>query len=128
MFFLKKKNSGNISKDHENDVFVCLPTKTCFVGNLDTERPVRIECEFKGDIVTSKRLVITEKAKVEGNIKCGSALISGDVRGDIVAHDSLVLNKPAHICGNILTRKIHIEPGVFVEGRYKMIEDNEGDS
>lgn len=126
MFFSKKKNSDNISKGHENDVFVCLPTRTIFVGSLETERPVRVECEFKGDIVTSRRIVVTDKAKVEGNIECESALISGEVKGDIVAHDNLVLNKPAHIRGNILTRKIHIEQGVFVEGMYKIMEDNEG--
>ena len=128
MLFLKKKNSDNISKDRESDTFVCLPTRTTFVGNLETARPVRIECEFKGDIVTSRRIVLTNSAKVEGNITCESALISGEVKGDIVAHDNLVLNKPAHIRGNILTRKIHIEQGVFVEGMYKIIEDNKGGS
>lgn len=123
MIFSKKKNSDNISKDHENDAFVCLPTRTIFVGNLETERPVRIECDFKGDIVTARRIVVTETAKIEGNIKCESALISGEVKGDIVAYDNLVLNKPAHIRGNIQTREIHIEQGVFVEGMYKIIED-----
>ncbi len=124
MLFLKKKNSEDTSNDRENNVFVCLPTRTAFVGNMKTERSVRIECEFKGDIVTSKRIVVTEKAKVEGNIKCESALISGEIKGDIVAYDSLVLSKPAHIRGNILTRKIHVEQGVFVEGLYKIMEDS----
>lgn len=119
-----KKNLDKISKKLENDIFVCLPTKTSFVGDLETERAVRIECDFKGDIVTARRLVVTETAKVEGNIKCESALILGEVKGDIVAKESLVLNKPAHIRGNILTKKIHSEPGVFVEGMYKIMEDN----
>lgn len=124
MFFGKKKRLiKNDSDDTQDNVFVCLPSKTLLVGNLKTDRSIRLECDFKGDIVTAGRVVVASEARIEGNIKCASAFISGQVRGNIFALESLTLKKPAHIKGNILTREIYIEPGVIVDGVYKIMED-----
>lgn len=121
-----KKNNlikNQLADSQQNNVFVSFPTKTVFVGNLKSERPIRLECDFKGDIVTTERVVIAKEARIEGNIKCASALISGQVKGNIFALESLSLKTPAHIRGNILTREIDIEPGVIVDGIYKIMDD-----
>lgn len=123
MFFSKKKKENEIDGAEELGAFINLPTKTVFVGNMQSERSVRLECTYKGDVVTTGRVVVSKDAHIEGNIKCSSALISGKVRGNIVALDTLNLRVPAHIKGNILTKKIYIEPGVVIDGMYKIIEE-----
>ncbi len=123
MFFIKKKKGNEIDGTEELGAFINLPTKTVVAGNIQTERSVRIECAYKGDIVTTGRVVVSKDARIEGNIKCSSALISGNVKGNIVALEILTLKMPAHIKGNILTKKIYIEPGVIIDGMYKIMEE-----
>ena len=95
MFFIKKKKGNEIDGTEELGAFINLPTKTVVAGNIQTERSVRIECAYKGDIVTTGRVVVSKDARIEGNIKCSSALISGNVKGNIVALEILTLKMPA---------------------------------
>ncbi len=123
MFFRKRKKDRNESDEEvQVDAFINLPTKTTITGDLRAERAVRIDCDFKGNVITTERVVISKEGQVEGNVKCSSALISGRVKGNIVALESL-LKVPAHIKGNILTKNIYIEPGVVIDGVYKIIEE-----
>ena len=108
MFFIKKKKGNEIDGTEELGAFINLPTKTVVAGNIQTERSVRIECAYKGDIVTTGRVVVSKDARIEGNI---------------VALEILTLKMPAHIKGNILTKKIYIEPGVIIDGMYKIMEE-----
>lgn len=124
MFFRKRKKDRNESDEEvQVDAFINLPTKTTITGDLRAERAVRIDCDFKGNVITTERVVISKEGQVEGNVKCSSALISGRVKGNIVALESLTLKVPAHIKGNILTKNIYIEPGVVIDGVYKIIEE-----
>lgn len=124
MFFRKRKKDRNESDEEvQVDAFINLPTKTTITGDLRAERAVRIDCDFKGNVITTERVVISKEGQVEGYVKCSSALISGRVKGNIVALESLTLKVPAHIKGNILTKNIYIEPGVVIDGVYKIIEE-----
>ena len=124
MFFRKRKKDRNESDEEvQVDAFINLPTKTTITGDLRAERAVRIDCDFKGNVITTERVVISKEGQVEGNVECSSALISGRVKGNIVALESLTLKVPAHIKGNILTKNIYIEPGVVIDGVYKIIEE-----
>lgn len=124
MFFRKRKKDRNESDEEvQVDAFINLPTKTTITGDLRAERAVRIDCDFKGNVITTERVVISKEGQVEGNVKCSSALISGRVKGNIEALESLTLKVPAHIKGNILTKNIYIEPGVVIDGVYKIIEE-----
>lgn len=124
MFFKKLKEARFFEEKEREDTFINLPTKTFVVGELRTERPVRVDCDFKGNIITTGRVVVSGEARIEGNIKCASALIAGRLKGNIVALDTLTLKVPAHIKGNILTKYIYIEPGVIIDGVYKIMEES----
>ena len=124
MFFRKRKKDRNESDEEvQVDAFINLPTKTTITGDLRAESAVRIDCDFKGIVISTERVVISKEGQIEGNVKCSSALISGRVKGNIVALESLTLKVPAHIKGNILTKNIYIEPGVVIDGVYKIIEE-----
>ena len=123
MFFSKKIKQDVEDYPDEVNAFINLPTKTVINGSIQTERCIRVECDFKGDIITTERIVVAQGARIEGNIKCGTALIFGQIKGNIVALEFLALKAPAHIKGNILTKKINIEPGVVVDGIYKIMEN-----
>ncbi len=123
MFFRRKNKKKDESDEEQVHTFINLPTETTINGNLRTERAIRLDCEFKGDIVTTKRIVVSKEGSIEGNIKCSSALIAGRIKGNIAALETLTLKVPAHIKGNILTKNIYIEPGVVIDGIYKIMEN-----
>lgn len=60
MFFSKKKKENEIDGAEELCAFINLPTKTVFVGNMQSERSVRLECTYKGDVVTTGRVVVSK--------------------------------------------------------------------
>ena len=120
MFFRKRKKDRNESDEEvQVDAFINLPTKTTITGDLRAERAVRIDCDFKGNVITTERVVISKEGQIEGNVKCSSALISGRVKGNIVALESLTLKVPAHIKGNILI----VTHGGVINVVYKIIEE-----
>lgn len=125
MFFSKKEKKGTPVEGIINSL-VSLPCGTMVAGDIQTKCNIRIEGDVKGKIMTSGRLVISDSGRVDGNIKCSSALISGYVKGNIVSEGLVVLKVPAKIMGNILATDINIEPGVVVNGLYRIIESGIG--
>lgn len=104
----------------------CLSEGSVLVGDFMTGSNIRVECDVKGKIVTSGRLVISERAHIDGNVKCGSALVLGLVKGNIVSSGVVSLKLPAKVQGNILAADIHIEKGVVVSGMYKIARSSDG--
>ena len=64
MFFRKKKKVRYESDEEvQVDAFINLPTKTTITGDLRAERAVRVDCDFKGNIVTTERVVISRSCR-----------------------------------------------------------------
>ena len=52
---------------------------------------VRIDGDIDGDLDTDGAVIISEKAKIKGNLKAKSAIIGGIVLGDISAREGVKL-------------------------------------
>ena len=128
MLFRKKKKKEN----DQNDTFrqdaittlLNLPHGTVIVGDIQTEGNVRVECDIRGKILAGGRVVLSEKARMEGHIKCTSALIMGQINGNIIATGEVRLNIPAKVRGNIMAGDIYMEKGVVIDGKYKIVNNN----
>ena len=101
---------------------VSLIKGTTLYGDIMTENNIRVECDVKGRILTSGRIVVSDQARVDGNIQCGSALVMGLVKGNIVSSGEVSLKMPAKVLGNILASNIDIEKGVVISGMYKILD------
>lgn len=89
-------------------------------GKLRFEGAVKIDGTFTGSITTSDLLIIGEHAKIEADINCGSAVVSGEVAGNITAGDSIELKRGAHVKGDIATPALAIDKGAVFDGVSKM--------
>jgi cytoskeletal protein CcmA (bactofilin family) len=91
-----------------------------FEGKLCFQGTVRIGGSFRGEIFTPDTLVISEGARVHGEIEAGVVIISGEVNGTVRAKHRVEIHRPAIFRGDILTPSLSVDEGVIFEGSSKM--------
>jgi cytoskeletal protein CcmA (bactofilin family) len=89
-------------------------------GNIKTNGDLRIDGFIKGTIVATGKVVVGSTGRVEGEISCQNADISGDVKAHIKVTELLSLKASATVSGDIFTNKLAIEPGAVFTGACKM--------
>ncbi len=94
-------------------------------GNLISQSDIRIDGVFEGDMVTSGKLVLGDKAIMRGNVICSSADIWGTVEGELCAKESITFKSSASFTGNLKTNKICIEMGAAFSGNCQIITEEE---
>jgi len=115
MFAEKKKNNNELSK-LPNHIGVTTKIK----GDITSQEDFRIDGKFEGNLTTTAKIVLGEKGKLDGNIKCGNAEILGRVSGDFVVENLLSLKSTAVIDGSVITGKLAIEPGAVFNATCQM--------
>lgn len=89
-------------------------------GDINSNGDVRIDGLLKGNISISGKLVVGPSGKIEGNIQCQNADVSGEIHGKLNIADMLTLKASAKIEGDIITGKIAIEPNATFTGTCNM--------
>ena len=64
-------------------------------------------------------LVVSEQARVDGEIEVSHVVINGTVNGPVVAKDYLELQPKARIVGDVSYRTLEMHLGAVVQGRLK---------
>lgn len=85
-------------------------------GKLTFSETVRIDGSFKGEIDATGSMVVGDGGYVEGNIKVGSAIVTGEIKGVLEASVRVELRAPAKMFGDIKTPNLIIGDGVVFEG------------
>ena len=115
MLGLGNKNSGT-----EGSAINLIGSGTQIKGDIDSSGDFRIDGTLIGNISLKGRLVIGSHGKIEGNVTCQNADISGEIKGKINVGEILALKNTAKILGDIATGKISIEPGAIFTGTCNM--------
>lgn len=99
-------------------------------GKIQASGDIRIDGTLIGSLVSAGKVVIGSTGKLEGDISCLNADISGKVTATMQITELLTLQSSAVLTGNIVTGKLAIEPGALFSGECKMSnQDNtEGSS
>jgi cytoskeletal protein CcmA (bactofilin family) len=97
-----------------------ISSTTDVTGDIKTESDIRIDGTLIGNMITKGRLIIGPNGKIEGEIRCKSAEIEGEIKGKIVVDELLSLKATALFSGDITTAQIMIEPGAIFSGNCKM--------
>lgn len=95
---------------------------TVVKGDIFTEGNIKIDGQLIGTLETKGRVVVGEKGKIEGEIKCNNAQISGTMQGKIICTELLSLKSTVLFIGDIVTSKLAIEPGAKFSGTCSMPE------
>lgn len=91
-----------------------------FVGGL------RIDGTVNGNVATvngeSGTLVVSEHARVDGEIRVSHVVVNGAVNGPVVAGDFLELQAKAKVTGDLEYRSLEMHTGAVVQGRLRHVE------
>lgn len=97
--------------------------ETQIVGDIKVSGVLRLDGDVDGNVASNACIMIGEKARINGNIKADSVISRGIVKGDILAEKEVSLYSSAVVIGDVLTKKINIQEGVFIEGYCFAIDD-----
>jgi cytoskeletal protein CcmA (bactofilin family) len=106
-------------KKNDDQINAFLGKDTEFEGKLSFTGAVRMDCRFKGEILSGGTLIVGESAVIESDVRVSHMVISGEVRGNIEA-DRVEIRAPGKVIGNIRSPVLVIEEGVIFDGSCQM--------
>ena len=116
--------SKEVSVQQVNDI--CrISHSTVLTGDMISSSDIRIDGKFTGKICTKGKLVVGEKAFVEGVIVCNSADVWGEVKGEIFVENTLSLKAKSVYTGAVKSSKVGIEIGAIFNGTCNIITGEE---
>ena len=96
-------------------------TGTSLVGDVSFTGGLRVDGEIKGNVRgvdgQPATLVISEHARVEGEISVSHLVVNGTVIGSVHSSDFLELQTRARVTGDVEYSTIEIHLGAIVQGR-----------
>ena len=111
---------GNKNANAEASAINLIGLGTKIIGDIISAGDVRIDGSLNGNIKLNGRLVVGPNGKIEGNVICQNADISGEVKGTVEVVEMLALKATAKILGDMVTGKLSIEPGAVFTGSCNM--------
>jgi cytoskeletal protein CcmA (bactofilin family) len=90
-------------------------------GNVTFSGGLRVDGEIKGSVIADpskpSTLVLSEQARVEGEIKVTHLVVNGTVVGPVHVAEYLELQSKAKVTGDVHYRTLEIQLGAIVEGK-----------
>ena len=96
--------------------------QTRFKGNVKTNKPIRIDGVFEGDIDSTNLVLITEGGRVKGNIKCSELQLKGSGEGTANCTELMQFASTGSFAGDITVGSLITVPGAFFNGSCRMIK------
>lgn len=93
---------------------------TIITGEIKSKGDIRIDGTIEGAVQSEAKLVVGPSGKIDGDVQCKSADVSGKVYGRLVVDDLLFLKSSALIEGDIIAKKLVVEAGAQFNGTCNM--------
>jgi len=94
---------------------------TVVSGDVTFTGGLRIDGRVQGNVVAANgepsTLVISEQAKIDGEIRVSHMVINGTVNGPLAANDYLELQPKARIVGDVTYKTLEMHVGAVIQGR-----------
>ncbi len=110
-----KKNI--IEADHASNRILA---STTIEGEIKSNGDIRIDGKITGHVNITGKLVVGEKGRIEGEVRCGHANIFGRIKGKMEVSELLTLQATGKINGDVITNKLSVEPGAEFTGSCTM--------
>lgn len=98
---------------------------TVLHGNIGFAEGVRIDGEVHGNVVATtdaSLIVISENARVHGEVKAAHVIINGEVKGPVHSTDLLELQPKARITGNVRYEVLEMHQGALIDGELRPLK------
>lgn len=112
----------------KNTIDSLIGLSTTIEGNLYFKGGLRIDGVVKGNVIAdsddSSMLVISEHAKIEGEVRVAYLVINGEITGPVHSTELLELQPKARITGDVFYKALEMHGGAVVSG--KLTHDKDG--
>jgi len=99
---------------------------TVVSGDVTFTGGLRIDGRVHGNVVAANgepsTLVLSEQAKVDGEIRVSHMVINGTVNGPLIANDYLELQPKARVVGDVTYKTLEMHVGAVIQGRLNHAE------
>jgi cytoskeletal protein CcmA (bactofilin family) len=96
---------------------------TVIVGNINFSGGLRIDGVVQGNIKASESshsmLVVSEQAKIEGEVQAAHLVVNGTINGPVYATQLIELQPKARVKGDVIYNAIEMHHGATVAGNLK---------
>lgn len=106
---------------------------TVIEGDVVFSGGLRIDGQVKGNVVasadtgtTNSTLVVSESARIQGEIRAAHVVINGAVDGPIYVSEFLELQPKARVAGDVYYKSIEIHLGATLDGRMEHVGTDAG--
>jgi cytoskeletal protein CcmA (bactofilin family) len=94
---------------------------TSIEGNVHFKGGLRIDGHVKGNVIADadedSMLVISEHAKVEGEVRVAHLVVNGEIVGPVHSTELLELQPKARITGDVYYKALEMHGGALVSGK-----------
>jgi cytoskeletal protein CcmA (bactofilin family) len=118
MFKRKRKSVGR------NGLTAFIDEGSEIEGRYTFSGTVMLNGRFTGEISTTDTLIIGDKGVMNGDVRAGQVLISGQVVGNVFAAERVELQRTARVFGDVEAPVVVVEEGVLFEGHCRMTKAN----
>jgi cytoskeletal protein CcmA (bactofilin family) len=106
----------------QNRIDTLIGAGTSISGDITFSGGLRIDGEVKGNVRAAAgdktgTLVVSEHARIEGEIAVSHAVINGTINGPVSSTESLELQDKARVTGDVAYSSVEIHLGAVVQGR-----------
>ena len=112
---------GNKGNKPQNRIDCLIGAGTTIEGNITFSGGLRVDGHVRGNVLAVDdkpgTLVLSEQARIEGEIRVSHVVINGTVVGPVHAVDYVELQAKANVTGDVHYRTLEIQLGAVVQGR-----------
>lgn len=123
---------GSKATKPQNRIDSLIGESTTVEGNVIFTGGLRVDGRVKGSVLASddqpSTLVLSERARVEGEIRVSHAVINGTVVGPVFGSQYVELQAKCKVTGDVHYRTLEIQLGAVVQGRLVHQEEGPGQS
>ena len=91
------------------------------VGDVHFKGGLRIDGHIKGNVIADlaegSMLVISEQARIEGEVRVAHLVVNGEIRGPVYSSELLELQPKARITGDVYYKALEMHGGAIVSGK-----------
>lgn len=112
------KSKGN---KPQNRIDCLIGAGTVIEGNITFNGGLRVDGQVHGNVLAGDdkpgTLVLSEQARIEGEIRVSHVVINGTVVGPVYAVEYVELQAKANVTGDVHYRTLEMQLGAVVQGR-----------
>ena len=105
----------------KNTIDSLIGQSTSIEGDLHFKGGLRIDGKVKGNVIADEGqtslLVISENARVEGEVRVSHLIVNGEIVGPVYSADLLELQPKARIAGDVHYKALEMHGGALVSGQ-----------